>query len=377
MAHSPLHGGTGAAARAMCCGLGHRRPVRAVLLSVALAAVLGGCARSGVDAELQNYVTRLSRPLAGVVAVPEAVAAPAPPRAEALRLDIEGSAVDGLDFLELKGCALQTTIARRNSSLGRVAPPSQRLLLDLAFLREAPACIDAQAARGNAELAGLLREAAELKRTQLPALIFNATLAGPEYRDFWRARSVDGRYPENTGSTVITALEHVDEAARRWLEGDYAADDRRFELALGDIARGDGGELMEVLGRQRAWLAAANGMIATALEPGPLCAFGQTPRAAPILRTVVQKYFIGEVQRRAAAVSQRDRQLLPPLLALEQRLRSVLPEPYTVWRRARSAFLDKGRDAPALHVGRLQSLLGSCYAEFRQGNTDARARNTP
>jgi hypothetical protein len=348
-----------------------------VLLLGLAGAVLGGCARSGGEAELDNYVTRLSRPLDGSVAVPADVAAPSPPRAEALRLNVEGSSVDGLDFLELKGCALQTTVARRNSSLGRVAPPSQRLLLDLAFLREAPACIETLDERGAAELATALREASELKRGQLPALIFNATLAGPEYRDFWRATGVDDSYPDNTGSTVITALEHVDTAARRWLAGDYAADDRRFELALGDIARGDGGELIAALGRQQAWLAAANTMIGDALESGPLCASGRTPSAAPILRTVVQKYFIGEVQRRAAAIGLRDRQLLPPLLALEQRLRPVLPRDYTAWVQARSAFLERGRKAPALHVGRLQSLLGSCYAEFRKGDTDAGARVMP
>jgi len=351
-----------------------RRPALAALLTLGLAGALEGCDGNGGDAELKNYVTRLSRPLDGAFATPEDTPGPSPPRAEALRLDIEGSAVDGLDFLELKGCALQTTIARRNSSLGRVAPPSQRLLLDLAFLREAPACIDTLGARGNTGLAGLLREAAKLKRAQLPALIFNATLGGTEYRDFWRARRVDSRYPDTTGSAVITALEHIDDAARRWLEDDYDADDRRFELALGDIARGDGGELVRTLGRQQAWLSAANAMITASLDAGPLCAFGRTPAAAPILRTVVRKFFIGEVQPRAAALNQRDNALLPPLLALEQRLRSVLPQSYRVWRRTRRAFLEEARDAPALHVRRLQSLLGSCYAEFRTEDTDADVR---
>ncbi|MEM1191640.1 MAG: DUF3080 family protein [Pseudomonadota bacterium] len=335
-----------------------------------LGSLLGGCGASDLDGTLRNYLTRLSRPLGMEAPAPRETKQLQAPRAEALRLDFEDSALDGLDFLKLKGCALQTTVARRNSSLGRVAPPSQRLLLDLAFLRDAPACSETLAERDENRLATFIAQVARQKRDQLPRRIFNATLGGLEYRDFWRSGVPRGSYPEDTSSAVMTALEQITANAERWLDGDFSADDRDFELALGTIGQGDGGELLWSLGRQAAWLESANGVIEHRLERGELCRAGMRPNAAPILRTVVSKYFIGEVQPSSAALAQRYHGLLPPIAALETRLKDVLPEPYVAWQRQRDASLAWARAAPATHVRRLQALLGPCYAEFSPEDPD-------
>ncbi len=339
-----------------------RRPVFHGLACLAL--LLAGCGEPGPDAKLDNYLTRLSRPLGVEAEAPQKTQQLQAPRAEALRLTFEDSTLDGLDFLKLKGCALQTTVARRNSSLGRVAPPSQRLLLDLAYLRDAPACVETLADRDESKLAAFLERAAQQKREQLPRRIFNATLGGLEYRDFWRGGAPRGSYPEDTNSEVITALELVATSAGRWLGGDFGADDRDFELALGTIAQGDGGELLWSLRRQAAWLASANGAVERRLERGDLCRAGMLPDAAPILRTVVTKYFVGEVQQSAAALGQRYHGLLPPIVALEALLEDVLPAAYVAWRTQRDASLASARAAPTTHVRRLQALLGPCYAEF-------------
>jgi hypothetical protein len=323
-----------------------------------------GCGRPGYEAQLQNYLERLARPLGAKADAPGAGQTPSPPRAESLQLTVDGAKLDGLDFLRLRGCALQTTIARRNSSLGRIAPPSQRLLLELAFLRDAPECIRHLESEGSEQLALLLRESATLKRAQLPALIFNATLGTREYRDFWRAASSLGDYPTQTSSLVVTALEQINEDAARWLSGDYAADERRFELALSEIARGDGGELLTALLRQSAYLSSANQLIDEKLKRGALCTKGRVPAAAPILRTVTQKFFITEVQATAAKLNQRYHALLNPIEQLENLLDPVFPSDYQVWRSARNDALTKGSEAPARHVYQLQSLLGSCFAEF-------------
>lgn len=353
---SPRHPTVSASRRFALCG------------PACLGALLAGCGASGLDGTLNNYLNRLSRPLAIEAQAPRETAQLQAPRAEALRLDFEDSALDGLDFLKLKGCALQTTVARRNSSLGRVAPPSQRLLLDLAFLRDAPACSETLAERDENRLATFIEQVARQKRDQLPRRIFNATLGGLEYRDFWRGGAPRGSYPEDTSSAVITALEQVAANAGRWLGGEFSADDRDFELALGTIAQGDGGELLWSLRRQAAWLESANGVIERRLERGDLCLAGMRPDAAPILRTVVSKYFIGEVQQSAAALAQRYHGLLPPIVALETLLKDVLPDPYVVWRTQRDTSFASARAAPATHVRRLQALLGPCYAEFSPEN---------
>ena len=289
-------------------------------------AVLGACSEHGAEARLANYLQRLSRALDADFKPPTPVPVPAPPRAPNLQLALEDSRVDGLDFLRLRGCALQTTVARRNSSLGRLAPPSQRLLLELAFLREAPACIDRLRDGGDEALAALLVEAQAQKHRQLPTLIFNATLGNREFRDFWRGNDALDNYPEETSSLVVTALERID-----------------------------------------AWLAGANRALDQRLSRGELCREGLLPGAAPILRSVVKQYFIAEIQPWSAGLNQRYHELLTPIQSLEQQLEAVLPDSYRRWRRRLAAILARGRAAPRQHVRGLQTLLGPCYAEFRRG----------
>ncbi|WP_439100727.1 DUF3080 family protein [Congregibacter sp.] len=335
-----------------------------VLLLTPLLVLLAACSGDGQKAELENYLSRLLRPLDMEAPGIDRARSPMPPRAESLRIELDGSKLDGMDFLRLRGCALQQTVARRNSSLGRVAPPSQRLLLELAFLRDAPACIDTLRSDGKDELAAAISDSVTLKHSQLPALVFNATLGNSEYRDFWRTSTSAQNYPEQTSSEVITALEQLTAAARRWLSEDYDADDMGFELALSDIARGDGGELLEALARQAAYLDAANAVIVTRMNKGPLCRTNTDSKAAAIARTVVNKFFIREVQARAANLGQRYYALMGPLRELERLLADTLPDAYVSWRDRRDTLFDAGLEAPRNHVKQLQALLGVCYAEF-------------
>ena len=326
--------------------------------------LLAACTGGGQTSELENYLERLARPLGVAVPPVEVLKSSLPPRAESLRIGLAGSKLDGLDFLRLRGCALQQTVARRNSSLGRVAPPSQRLLLELAFLRDAPACIETLRSDKRGKLAQLIQETATLKQSQLPALIFNATLGNREYRDFWRTTDTPDDYPARTSSLAITALEQITADAIRWMSGDFQADDIAFELALSEIAKGDGGELLAALSLQAAHLNAGNALIARSIAKGPLCRDKTIGGAAPIVRTVVNKFFIGEVQARGASINQRHYSLMKPVVELESLLSAALPEDYKRWRLTREATLAKGTQATKRHVEQLQALLGICYAEF-------------
>lgn len=350
----------------------------AALVTLAAALLVGGCGDRQVGADLHEYLSRLERTLGVAHVDSNRFEIPVPPRAASLQLPVEGSEIDGLDFLLLRGCALQTTVARRNSALGRVAPPSQRLLLELAFLRDAPACIEQLRDGDQAELATTLERARVKKVQQLPSLLFNATLGSDEYRDFWRSTLLPADYPEQTGSYVITALESITEDARRWLAGDYAADETRLERSLAEIARGDGGELLRAASMQAAELHSADGIVEGRLGEGPFCTPQITPSAAPTLRTVVSTFFIGRVQPHAAAISGRRQQIMEPLGELETLLSDALPVDYRQWQSTRDATLNETTEAPARHVRRLQSLLGTCYAEFAPADGPSAAPpNTP
>jgi len=270
------------------------------------------------------------------------------------------SALDALDFLALTGCAVQVTIGKRNSSLGRMAAPSQRLLLELEYLRLAPECIAHQRRQDRNTLADTLQGAWQAKRQQLPGLIYNATLAGAEYRQFWRANIAPGDYPAATGSQVLSALKGVNRLTGQWLAGDYRADNLEFELLLGEVATGDGGALLEALVLQYAWLSAADHMVSARQDRGPLCAPGKRTDSANILPRVIQKFFIGAVQPHSAALGRRYHELLPPALALEALLETALSPPFINWRDQRQTLLEITMAAPRAHVESLQAILSPC-----------------
>jgi len=327
-----------------------------LVLPIALTA----CGSGGPEADMADYLARLQRTLE--TTAPKGNPAPIkpPPRSGEIQLAIQPGNLDALDFLVLRGCAVQATVGKRNSSLGRMAAPSQQLLLDLEYLRLAPDCIASLHERGEPSLATTLQAAYALKREQLPASIFNATLGGPEYRQLWRANRTARSYPQQTSSAVTTALQQVTSLSARWLDGQYEADNRAFEIALGEIAGGDGGELLQALALQQSWLSRADSVVRQRTNSDPLCEPGKVSGQAEILQTVVRKFFVGKIQPWSADLARRYHELVPPIVEQEQLLHGVLPATYSEWQDGRDRQLQHLMTAPRDHVRTLQALLAPC-----------------
>jgi len=334
------------------------RTLRGTLLAGLLA--LAACGDEPADAALTDYVQRLERTLGQTAPQPQLPALPRLPARGELKLTLESGNLGTLDFLALTGCAVQVTIGKRNSSLGIMASDSQRLLLELEFLRLAPDCIDYQRSQGEAALAELLEGAHKQKRQQLPALIFNATLGGPEYRALWRPPDNLRNYPANTSSAPLTALSNINASVRRWLAGDYRADNMAFELQLSEIALGDGGALLRAQALQAGWLQAGDAVLAQQRAAGPLCSERIRPTAADTLGNVIEKFFVGEVQPWSADLGRRQHELLPLVQALERQIGSALPPAYRDWQRQRDTDLAVWAEAPKRHVASLQATLEPC-----------------
>lgn len=336
-----------------------RAILRATVYLTALV-LLTACSGDDPEAAYRTYLERLGRTLDVDVTAVRPPDFPRPPRPGALRLPITSDSLDTLDFLSLSGCAVQVTIGKRNSSLGRMAAPSQRLLLALEYLRLAPECVETLRADGKDSLADTLENAQRLKRDQLPALIFNATLGSDEYRAFWQASSTPGGFPPVDPATAENALSAINGYTRRWLAGDYTADNQAFEILLAEVAGGGGGRLLNRLLVQAAWLDAANAMLGTRLARGPLCAPGTRHAAADILPKVVEKFFVGEIQPAAAILHRQTYQVLPPAQELEALLSNVLPEPFRAWQAERDNRLEHSRSAPRRHVEQVQAIQSPC-----------------
>ena len=171
-----------------------------------------------------------------------------PPVAADLQLDIPEDALDTLDLVSLSRCTLQTTVRKCNSRLGQHAKPSQRLLLALEYLRLAPPCIELLRNRHPA-LVNILDATWHQRQTQLPALIFNATLGSDEYRSLWLNPRAPAAYPPARPTAAVSALQVINRDVRRWLSGDYQAQNRDFELLLSEVAGGDAWQCCSRVGR--------------------------------------------------------------------------------------------------------------------------------
>lgn len=212
-----------------------------LLLCCAVLGPLPACESNGSDTAFDAGLGKLRAALS--LSPPDNhTGRPAPPPAS-MQLSIAASGLEGLDILAFSGCAVQRNIVRRDTPLGRMAKPSQQLLLALEYLHLAPPCI--RRLRGSDDaLADRMRDAWQQQQAQLPALIFNATLGGDEYRVLWQEAPVQGDYPRVDLCETTSALHAIEAAVRRWLDGDYRAQHRDFELWLAAVAGGTGGKLL-------------------------------------------------------------------------------------------------------------------------------------
>ena len=326
---------------------------------------LSSCAEREVGAaKLTNYVERLSTVADLDIGIVErdqnrSQRVDLPSNLDTASLTATGS-LSLIDFLSLSGCELQANIAKRNTSMGRTASVSQRLILDLEFLRLAPACVTLMEEKEENSVADTLRENIELRRANLPLRIFAATLAGPEWRKFWDQPMSLGSYPESASGDSAQALWELSERVERFLNHSWSAADEDLEPLLSSIRANSGGQLLAAAALQSAYLEHANDVLVSASNEGIYCRKETITEAGTITKTVVAKYFAADVQRWSAQVSQRHYEIQSALIALESHLTSTLPPQYLDWVTERDALLHRLYAATRAHVAVIKKTVNAC-----------------
>ena len=343
-------------------GIGAIRLIRhAIIIAIfSIASLLAGCGDTPLgESLLVNYIERLSNTLS--VDQPDRPAID-PPRIvefEIAPIPIETQSIGLIDLLSVTDCELKVNIARRNTLLAKNASPSQQLLLDLEFLRLAPTCIDTLRSSGDDGLAEIIKDAFELRNRQLPARIFNAVIAGPEWQALWSLPLSLGDYPEQSSDDEAQALNALAHRIERWLSGNWDSDDEIIELALSELRTGAGGSLLLAATTQQAFLAQASKLL-EATTRNELCRRGEATQTSVVLNTVIQKYFAGEVQGWLSAVNQRHYALLRGVESIESSLNTVLTNEYREWQSAREVTSDYLFTAPRSHVMAIKATQGPC-----------------
>jgi len=325
--------------------------------------VVSSCSEREVGAaKLANYIERLSTAAeTGIVERGQNISqrVDLPSDLDAAPLAATGT-LSLIDFLSLSGCELQANIAKRNTSMGRTASASQRLILDLEFLRLAPACVTLMEEKEEDSIADTLRDNIELRRINLPASIFAATLGGPEWRKFWEQPMLLGSYPESASADSAQALWELSERVQRFLAHNWSAADEDLEPLLSDIRANSGGQLLAAAALQSGYLEHANDVLRSASSEGIYCKLEAITEAGTITKTVVAKYFASDVQRWSAQVSQRHYEIQSALIALESHLTSTLPPRYVDWVTQRDALLHGLYAAPREHVAVIKNTVNAC-----------------
>lgn len=340
---------------------GFRRLAHRAVNVLLPAVFLASCSPSELGAgKLDNYVSRLSNvsevPVPNVtassVAKPPAVAPP--PRGE----DVDTLSI--IDFLALSGCEVQANIAKRNTTMGRSASASQQLIFDLEFIRLAPNCIEKLRTEDEEAIANLLETSLSQRNDHLVYTIARATLGGEEWRAFWRTPELLGDYPTSASGDSAQALWELSQRIKRFLQGNWSSADEDLEPLLAKLRIDAGGQLLSAAILQEQGLTRASQILTTASEAGKYCSGERQSEAGTISKTIVAKYFAGDVQAWSSAVSQRHYEIQPPVVEIELSLAEALPDLYIAWAEARDRHLDTLFSAPRKHVSVVQSVLGNC-----------------
>ncbi|REJ68558.1 MAG: DUF3080 family protein [Proteobacteria bacterium] len=265
-----------------------------------------------------------------------------------------------IDFLALSGCELQANIAKRNTTMGRSASPSQQLIFDLEFIRLAPDCIEKLRAEDEGSIADQLTTVLTQREGGLVYTIAQAILGGEEWRAFWRAPESLGDYPTSTSGDSAQALWELSQRIKRFLESNWSPADEDLEPLLARLRIDAGGQLLGAAILQQQGLGQANHILATASAAGKYCSGERLSEAGTISKTIVAKYFAGDVQTWSSAVSQRHYEIQTPVAEIEQSLAEALTDPYIAWAETRDSHLDALFSAPRQHVSIVQSALDNC-----------------
>ena len=334
---------------------------RRAITTLTVVPLLVSCSSSELGgSKLDNYVSRLSN--ASGLPVPKKVALSMtkPPMVAPPPVSKDVDTLSLIDFLALSGCELQANIAKRNTTMGRSASASQQLILDLEFIRLAPKCIDKLQLDGEDDIARLLSQGLMQRREQLTYTLAQAILGGTEWREFWRTPQLLGDYPVNTSGDAAQSLWELSQRTKRFLSGDWSSTDEALEPLLSTLRVDAGGRLLRAAIIQDQALTQANQILITAKDVGKYCSGKRLSEAGTISKTIVAKYFAGDVQVWSSAVSQRHYEIQGAVADIETTLAKALSGSYTNWAQARDKQLNALFSAPRQHVSVVQAALDNC-----------------
>lgn len=339
--------------------------VRIIIL--VLASLLAGCNPfSDARPMMDEYVERVARVLETDPQFSDISSASQLPRRRYRVLAMPDLDMGMLDFLSLYGCELQYVVGEKNSVLGRVMQPLNRLRYEIRFIEAARECLPEIEDEGLAEALG---EAVESKLGSLPIAIWNATWGVEEVENLFTLAK--GYYPVappgNPVADLAIDLDRLNATVSRLLSGDLSVS---LEFA-GDVhqrwqAEYRAGQLINSALLLTARLQDGTAILKQRIDGRPLCLNGKPNNQSDILQNMFFSVYIAKVQPYMSSVAQARAALIVPLDQLTQMQSGIMPERFREWylrhlsQGSRSSLWRQLDLAMKNHTEAWQALLEQC-----------------
>ena len=212
-----------------------------------------------------------------------------------------------LDLIDLRHCNLMQLVSERNTSLGRVAKPSQRLIYELKILPEINRCLSALSGdEEKAELKAKLEQYAQTKRRGFAPLLFNAIYNTDEMEQHFSL----GQPPLTPGdqgylAPLIESLQRFGMLAKlsqqqNWQTPEFT---ESLETDYETLYRTDfGARWISSMALLTQTLNQASAAIEERLAGRPICFNRKQNSKSEILWNVFMKFYVGELQPYIAQV---------------------------------------------------------------------------
>ncbi len=306
-------------ARALACAL--------------LVLLLAGCNPfSEARPMMDEYVERVGRVLETEPALSEIPPSEQMPRRRNRVLPMPELELGMLDFLSLYGCELQYVVGEKNSVMGRVMQPLNRLRYEIRFIRAAGECLDTVE---DEELQDVLEQAIASKRESLPIAIWNATWGVEEVETLFTLAK--GEYPVETKGP----LSDLARDARQLNKAVAALLEQNLEVDLGFWggvhqrwqAEYRAGQLINSARLVTTRLLDASRLIQQRLNTRPLCLNGKPNNQSDIVQSMFFSVYIGKIQPYLADLRRARTDLIEPLSELATMQEEAMPEEFQEWSR--------------------------------------------
>lgn len=343
------------------------------LLSVA------GCSKETPEqALMQTYVSRLANVLnEDYQWQPPQPTPQLPP--QRLRLQTIPDLNEGLiDVLDLAECDLLPLIASRNSSLGKLAHPSQRLVYEIQFFNQIRDCLPLinKDPSIEDEVKERIDNIYQIKKKNLPFIFWNALYTGQEIEATLAMNQATLPLLQTDHSTVINALNSLSFITSSALHSSNAFDPSslsKIEQYYETIYHQPlGTPLLKSLLLLEATMNNATHLITTRLARRPMCFSSMQNPKANILKSVFMEYYARQIQPYMAYVHR----IGERWFSIHSKTLALLPIPKEIAPYAEQAFLKNSQtsiwkryiNARNKHTQAWQKILTQCNLMPNQPN---------